>query len=62
MVNYWHEAIIQVPKDWPEIQLLSWNNINVRTDVKELGVTVDHQLKFQKHIGEQVNKANQKLG
>ena len=37
-------------------------NIHVTTEEKDLGVTVDHQLKFQKYIGEQVKKANQKLG
>ena len=37
-------------------------NIEKITEEKDLGVTIDSQLKFQKHIGIQVQKANKILG
>ena len=53
---------LHIGRDTNKTYTIDGENINLTTEEKDLGVTVDHQLKFQKHIGEQVKKANQKLG
>ena len=53
---------LHIGRDTNKTYTIDGENINLTTEEKDLGVTVDHQLKFQKHIGEQVKKANEKLG
>ena len=38
------------------------NEINLVTEEKNLGILIDDKLKFQQHINQQKNKANQRLG
>ena len=38
------------------------NEINQVTEEKDLGIIIDDKLKFQQHINQQKNKANQRLG
>ena len=53
---------LHIGRDTNKTYTIDGENINLTTEEKDLGVTVDHQLKFQKHIGEQVKKANLTLG
>ena len=45
---------LHIGRDTNKTYTINGENINLTTEEKDIGVIVDHQLKFQKHAGEQV--------